>query len=342
MAYNMNDPAQRAIVHDRFMAGICPTLGPQRKTRARRHAKAAKLTKDRLAREAAEPNRTEEDKAQERRMEFFERQKQIRGRPRPPPRPKPTLVDIARENLQRSLGRPPQSYLHPIPRSKPARVSFALDDHPQGRPQARPSQVQVLSTGNIALPDGPGLAFRDRLAAYFGKEFAEECERQKKELKKVVYAQQERAQLEGVMRMVAAEILEVGSEKRRLEKAERGPAPDGLWFVQEGDVVFLARVDGEGPHMLVGYADEIRIKRDEDKRRTFFRMTLVDVNAHQIEAAWASSNNPSCREMGPGKRREVVDVFGDGGYARFENRAARRRRILEERKARSKKSKSPF
>ncbi|KAK7044341.1 hypothetical protein R3P38DRAFT_3176602 [Favolaschia claudopus] len=329
MAYNMNDPAQRAIVHDRFMAGICPTLGPQRKTRARRHAKAAKLTKDRLAREAAEPNRTEEDKAQERRMEFFERQKQIRGRPRPPPRPKPTLTPLNRIFI-------------PSHARNPARVSFALDDHPQGRPQARPSQVQVLSTGNIALPDGPGLAFRDRLAAYFGKEFAEECERQKKELKKVVYAQQERALLEGVMRMVAAEILEVGSEKRRLEKAERGPAPDGLWFVQEGDVVFLARVDGEGPHMLVGYADEIRIKRDEDKRRTFFRMTLVDVNAHQIEAAWASSNNPSCREMGPGKRREVVDVFGDGGYARFENRAARRRRILEERKARSKKSKSPF
>ncbi|KAK7030157.1 hypothetical protein R3P38DRAFT_2775575 [Favolaschia claudopus] len=40
MAYSLDDPAKRAIIHDRFMAGICPTLGPQRKTRARRHAKA--------------------------------------------------------------------------------------------------------------------------------------------------------------------------------------------------------------------------------------------------------------------------------------------------------------
>ncbi|KAK7030160.1 hypothetical protein R3P38DRAFT_2775578 [Favolaschia claudopus] len=64
------------------------------------------------------------------------------------------------------------------------------------------------------------------------------------------------------------------------------------------------------------------------KPREHFRR-MVTPNAHRIEAAWAADAiNTTVREMGmgPGMRREALDLWGDGGYSKFENRARRGKR----------------
>ncbi|KAK6977543.1 hypothetical protein R3P38DRAFT_3236951 [Favolaschia claudopus] len=239
MAFDMNDPAQRAIAHDRLMAGICPTLGPQKSLRKRRHAKAEQLTRDRLAREAIEPPKEGHELIREKRRQVMELYGGMCLRPR-----KPTLVAIARENLERSL------------RPKPTKtVKFDLS-----------KTVKIDPPGNLGrrlqevLPPLPIHApFRDRLAAFFGEQIAIRSETQAREMKARAYAEQDRARAEGAMIKVAAEILKVGAEKRRLEKDEVGPAPVGLMFVQDGDCVLLARIDGDGPRILFGNADGIRV-----------------------------------------------------------------------------------
>ncbi|KAK7033749.1 hypothetical protein R3P38DRAFT_3185488 [Favolaschia claudopus] len=239
MAYDMSDPAQRAIVHDRLLAGICPTLGPQRLTRKRRQAKAERLTRERLAREAVEPPLQGPALARQKRREVMEFYGGMRLRPL---KPKPTLISIARENLERSLARQ---------RSQPVDLNSRGNTSPGKN-----------SSGNLgqplqhALPHIPhGASFRDRLAALFGEEMASLSEKQGREMKERALAEQDRARAEGAMIPVAAEILEVGAETRQLEKREIGPAPPGYVYVQEGEQLLLALIGYEESGMLIGDAD---------------------------------------------------------------------------------------
>jgi hypothetical protein len=48
------------------------------------------------------------------------------------------------------------------------------------------------------------------------------------------HATQQRRATKRAMVLVVAQILEVGAEKRRCEKAEIGPAPHGFEYIQIG------------------------------------------------------------------------------------------------------------
>ncbi|KAK7027714.1 hypothetical protein R3P38DRAFT_3190796 [Favolaschia claudopus] len=261
-AFDMSDPAQAARAHDRFLAGICPTLGPQSKTKARRHAKAVpeKLTRDRLAREEA----AKESVRRSKRLADLDYR---RAHPRPPPRPKPTLARLAYENLQRSL-------------SSPSSSAFPLDD-----------------------PEINLNYFKNRLSVIFGGDpvALARWEEERRQTKEKAHADQARAIAEGRMRGVMVAIREVGAEKLALEKAEVGPAPI------MGNLV---------------------------ARKPLATPTIILPHAEAIEAAWAAVPpiTPAIAEMGPGKRREFLDDLDEGWRKKPENRAERRRRILEQRK----------
>ncbi|KAK6971652.1 hypothetical protein R3P38DRAFT_3241920 [Favolaschia claudopus] len=240
MSFDMSDPAQRAKANDRFLAGICPTLGPQPLTKARRHRLAERFTRERLAREAEDPEKAKAMEAK-RRAEHIERLTAMYARPSLPPRPKPTLVRLARENLERSrLQRP---VFRPIPRSKGAFTS--------GRHSAASKTSPTRSVPCILAIFANDQAMLARVDA------------QRRDMKSRALAEQARALAEGAMRPVLLQILEVGAAKREVERREVGPAPPGLHFIQDGDNVLLARVDDNSDAgMLIGTADEITIVRN--------------------------------------------------------------------------------
>ncbi|KAK6988882.1 hypothetical protein R3P38DRAFT_3228218 [Favolaschia claudopus] len=246
MSFDMSDPAARARANDRFLAGICPTLGPQPLTKERRHRMAERFTRERLAREAEDPEKAKVEEAK-RRAELVERMTAMYARPRLPQRPKPTLVRLARENLERSLeqSRPRRPVFVPIPRSKGAFTSGRRSDA---------SKAPASSTYSVPC-----------ILAIFANDSAMQArvKAQRREMRDRALAEQARALAEGAMRPVFAQILEVGAAKRRVERREVGPAPTGLHFIQDGDNVLLARIDDEwDAGMLVGVADEITIVRN--------------------------------------------------------------------------------
>ncbi|KAK6981628.1 hypothetical protein R3P38DRAFT_3234061 [Favolaschia claudopus] len=251
MSFDMNDPAQRAIAFDRFRAGICPTLGPHSLTRERRERRAGmyttqRYTKERLEREAQDPVSAAKIE-KENRVKFIQYIEEMRARPSLPARPKPTVVSLARENLQHSTRQNP---FRPIPRSKPA----TFKPYPSQRPKSD------LVEPNLTARKYP--SFVDRMNELLGGDplSLARHEAKRTEIKERAFAEQERANIENARHRLMAQILEVGEGKRSAERKEVGPAPFGFHFLQEGENVVLARLDDNADSgMLFGRADEIRI-----------------------------------------------------------------------------------
>ncbi|KAK7063357.1 hypothetical protein R3P38DRAFT_2756302 [Favolaschia claudopus] len=360
MSFDMSDPAQRAISFDRFRAGIGPTLGPQSLTRERRHRIAEQFTKERLEREKQDPVAAAKVE-KENRAKFIQYVEEMRNRPSLPARPKPTVVSLARENLQRSLQQPPYPFRR-IPRSKPA----TLKPYASQRVKTDPATRKYPS-------------FIDQIHALFGGDQLSLArhEANRREIEERAYAEQERAKIENARYRVMCQILEVGEEKRSAERRELGPAPVGFHFIQVGENILLARLDDNSESgVLFGRADEFRISYfllddcdngeryimpeglqkpnpptpanhgqfypSQNQRNVVFRTVIpVQPSTWEIEAAWAEMSITSVREMGAGFRRDTLDDYGGGGWRwQYENRGARRRRVLAERKEQKRKARA--
>ncbi|KAJ6575808.1 hypothetical protein B0H10DRAFT_2236756 [Mycena sp. CBHHK59/15] len=223
MSYNMRDPEEYALAMDCLAAGIGPTLGPQDKLRRRRRDRAAQLTRQGLesrvagaltvaeATPSVGQTFTAAEDALIRRGRLAELERMRYG-PRPqrrsPPKPStPPLPKRAKHDYSDpDCAFPDWSEPSDDDKYDPA---SGLPYMPRFKISRRRAHAMVIVAAWIRAQEA------------HAEQAAKRAARQRRDSKRT-------------MVQVAVQILEVGANKRRLEKAEIGPVPHGFHYIQLG------------------------------------------------------------------------------------------------------------